>query len=72
MAITPPPTPIVTSTGTQPIQSEDAKLKVAWEDEMKAVNKYVRHKHVVALLLFWENTEGWSDMHTEEEVRLSN
>ena len=49
--------------------SEQAVLKVLWEDEMKAVNTYVHHKHVVALLLSWENIEGWTDMGgTEEEV----
>lgn len=49
-------------------QSEQAELKVLWEDEMKAVNKYVHYKNVFALLLFWENKPGWTDMSTEKEV----
>ncbi|KAL9105915.1 MAG: hypothetical protein Q9227_008974 [Pyrenula ochraceoflavens] len=55
------------------VQSEQAELKVLWEDEMKDVNAYVHHKHVVALLLYWENKEGWTDMETEAEVdQLAN
>lgn len=50
-------------------QPEQANFKVLWEDEMKAVNKYAHHKHVFALLLFWENKPGWTDMDTEKEVR---
>lgn len=47
---------------------EQGRLDVLWEDEMKTVNKYVYHKHVVTLLLYWENKEGWTDMETEAEV----
>lgn len=54
------------------MQAQNAMLSVVWEDEMKSVNKYVLHRHVVALLLYWDIKEGWTDMNTEEEVRLLN
>lgn len=72
MARTSTATQAVTPTETPQIETEHARFKVIWEDQMKAVNKYVHHKHVVALLLFWENIDGWSDMRTEEEVRLED
>ncbi|KAL9616014.1 MAG: hypothetical protein Q9160_009066, partial [Pyrenula sp. 1 TL-2023] len=68
MATTTTATPIQTFPKIPQVQSDHARFKVIWEDEMKAFNKYVHHKHVFALLLFWENTDGWSDMQTEEEV----
>lgn len=60
--------PILTTSSASAAQLEDAPLKVLWENEMKTVNKYVHHKHVVVLLLFWEYKPGWCDMNAEQEV----
>ena len=52
-------------------QSEHDGLEVLWDNLMKGVNRYTRHKKVVVLLMYWKNTPKVTDMDTEQEVTLT-